>query len=90
MKIKENNVTLNVTLMSKIESCFCDVIVTKTAVTTLINSNMNVTLKNVQVALKQLCFMSQTPGFIRSLFALCSLFLRLRRRRNSVYTASLK
>jgi len=86
MKIKENKVTLIVTLLSKIELFFCDNIVTETAVITLINSNMDVSTKNIQGVYNNSVSCQQTPGFVRSLFALCS----LQQRRKSVYKASLE
>lgn len=48
MRKTENNVTNNVTLLSQILSCFCDVIVTKKAITSMNISDMSVTLNNKQ------------------------------------------
>ena len=87
MKIIKNKVTVKVTITSQIQFCFCDVIVTKKAVSTLIDCNMSLTLKNKQYAaattLPQLIpialqFHSSNSGFVRSLFALCSLLLRFK------------
>lgn len=48
MNKSENNVTLNVTLMSQIQSCFCDINATKIAVINVIISNISVTLRNMR------------------------------------------
>jgi len=83
MKKIRNNVTANVALSSQMPSSFCDVIVTQNAVTTMNISNMSVTLKNKRsmatfiVKMKRKPIPSLKKVFVRSLFALYSLMVRL-------------
>jgi hypothetical protein len=76
-----NKFTVKFAISSQKQHLGCELIVNQNASYALNNSNMSVNLIN-----KQGIFHVTNSVFVRSLFALCS----LTKRRNSVYTVSLK